>query len=311
MSLSTKRLSKVPAQTKKLDVWIPIPHDDPFQEITNLKIESEYEHRITTADYGNKLLHIGLKDVQPKDFAILIKFDAVRREHIQDRLRNAKPDAAKQDRDSDIQRWLLPDRLVPIDGEIKKWAQEVAAAADAKTDLEKTRAIYNHVVATVKYDKSGQGWGRGDIYYACDARRGNCTDFHAVFTGYARALNIPARFAIGFPLPAERGSGQISGYHCWAEAYIKDIGWIPVDASEAAKNPEKREYFFGAHDENRVEFSLGRDLLLNPKQSAEPINYFVYPYAEVNGKPYAAIEKTFSYRDKATAATPSKTVGSR
>lgn len=84
-----------------------------------------------------------------------------------------------------------------------------------------------------------------------------------------------------------------------------------MDASEAAKNPEKREYFFGAHDENRVEFSLGRDLLLNPKQSAEPINYFVYPYAEVNGKPYAAIEKTFSYRDKAAAATPSKTVGSR
>ena len=104
---------------------------------------------------------------------------------------------------------------------------------------------------TVKYDKTGKGWGRGDIYYACEARRGNCTDFHAIFIGYARAMGIPARFAIGFPLPADRGAGQIAGYHCWAEFYAKGIGWVPVDASEAAKNPAKREYFFGAHDENR------------------------------------------------------------
>ena len=146
------------------------------------------------------------------------------------------------------------------------------------------RAIYNHVVATVKYDKTGKGWGRGDIYYACDARRGNCTDFHAIFIGYARAMGIPARFAIGFPLPAERGAGKIAGYHCWAEFYAKGIGWVPVDASEAAKNPAKREYFFGAHDENRVELSKGRDVVLTPKQQGEPLNYFVYPYAKLTAK---------------------------
>ena len=78
---------------------------------------------------------------------------------------------------------------------------------------------------------------------------------------------------------------------------MKGIGWIPVDASEAAKNPVKREYFFGAHDENRVEFSIGRDLTLNPKQAGEPLNYFVYPYAEVDGKAFASVDKFFSCRD--------------
>jgi transglutaminase-like putative cysteine protease len=164
------------------------------------------------------------------------------------------------------------------------------------------RAIYNHVVSTVKYDKSGTGWGRGDIYYACDARRGNCTDFHAIFIGYARAMGIPARFAIGFPLPADRGAGKISGYHCWAEFYAKGIGWVPVDASEAAKNPAKREYFFGAHDENRVELSKGRDVLLTPKQQGDPLNYFVYPYAEVDGKAYTSIETSYSFKDLAAVA---------
>jgi transglutaminase-like putative cysteine protease len=204
--------------------------------------------------------------------------------------------------EGDLSRWLKPDRLVPIDGQIHTWAHDVVEAAHAQTDLEMARAIYNHVVSTVKYDKSGKGWGRGDIYYACDARRGNCTDFHAIFIGYARAMGIPARFAIGFPLPGERGAGKIAGYHCWAEFYAKGIGWVPVDASEAAKNPAKREYFFGAHDENRVELSKGRDVVLTPRQQGEPLNYFVYPYAEVDGKAYANIETGYSYRDLAPVA---------
>src|ERR1043165_2964441 len=228
-----------------------------------------------------------------------MSFNAIRKEHLQETLQHAP---VIEKRDPNMDRWLQPDRLVPIDGKIKQWAQEVVDAAGAKTDLEKARAIYNHIVSTVKYDKTGQGWGRGDIYYACDARRGNCTDFHAIFIGYCRSLGIPARFAIGFPLPADRGAGQISGYHCWAEFYVKDLGWVPVDASEAAKNPSKREYFFGAHDENRVEFTRGRDLTLEPRQQGEPLNYLIYPYAELDGKPFAAVERSFAYRDQTAGA---------
>ena len=72
---------------------------------------------------------------------------------------------------------------------------------------------------------------------------------------------------------------------------------MPVDASEAAKDPSRREYFFGAHDENRVEFSRGRDLVLNPPQAGEPLNYFVYPYAEADGKVLNSVERTVTYRD--------------
>lgn len=292
----------IPTGAKAVDLWIPVPHDSPFQKITGLIIEAPYPYHIGTAQYGNRILHINLKRPQQSSFTVTMRFNALRKEHIQERLQQAAYSGAKEDRDPEMARWLEPDRLVPIDGKVKQWALEVVEAAGAKTDLDKVRAIYNHVVSTVKYDKSGQGWGRGDIYYACDARRGNCTDFHAIVIGYSRALGIPARFAIGFPLPADRGAGQISGYHCWAEVYVKGIGWIPIDASEAAKNPARREYFFGAHDENRVEFSIGRDLILNPRQGAEPLNYFIYPYAEVDGKAFASIDKTFSYRDLPAAS---------
>jgi transglutaminase-like putative cysteine protease len=299
----------VPAGAKKLDLWIPVPHDSPFQKITGLQIVSPAPYKIQTAQHGNRVLHLSVENPPPQSFTVTMRFDAARTEHVQARLRQASFAPFKEKRDPDMARWLQPDRLVPLDGKVRQWAKEVVDAAGAKTDLEKARAIYNHVISTVKYDKSGTGWGRGDIYYACDARRGNCTDFHAIFIGYARAVGIPARFSIGFPLPADRGAGQVSGYHCWAEFYLKNVGWVPVDASEAAKDPSRREYFFGAHDENRVEFTRGRDLALEPRQSGDPLNYFIYPYAEVDGKPHTGVEKSFAYRDLTPTPTTAPSGG--
>ncbi len=291
----------IPAGTQKLELWIPVPHDDPYQRITDVHVDTPYPHQILTGDQGNTMLHLEIAQPKESSVPVTMTFHAVRLERIQPVVLT-KANVVKE---GELSRWLKPDRLVPIDGQIRTWAQEVVDAAHAQTDLEMARAIYNHVVSSVKYDKTGKGWGRGDIYYACDARRGNCTDFHAIFIGYARAMGIPARFAIGFPLPADRGAGKIGGYHCWAEFYAKGIGWVPVDASEAAKNPAKREYFFGAHDENRVELSKGRDEVLTPKQQGDPLNYFVYPYAEVDGKPYANIETAYSYQDLARSLASS------
>jgi transglutaminase-like putative cysteine protease len=289
-SVSVKDLA---ANARFVDLWVPMPHDDPYQKITALKVETPFPYTTATGQDGNLILHLRATRPPTGFVPLTVRFEAIRKEHIQ--ALSGAP--SKPESPAEIDRWLKPDRLVPLDDQIRKWAGEVVAAAHASTDLEKARAIYEHVVATVKYDKTGKGWGNGDIYYACDARRGNCTDFHAIFIGYARALGIPARFAIGFPLPTERGQGQITGYHCWAEFYAKGIGWIPIDASEAGKNPDKRNYFFGAHDENRIELSRGRDLILTPGQQSDPLNYFVYPYAEVDGEKYTALDTRYSYKD--------------
>ncbi|GAB2551768.1 transglutaminase family protein [Spirosoma aerophilum] len=288
-------VSDIPAGAGRVDVWLPVPKDSPYQQITNLSIATPYSYTIETGQFGNKLLHIRLLKPTINRIPIEMRFTATRTEHIQSNLRepNANRNGAPE---PGVASWLKPDRLVPIDATIRQWAKAVVDSAGAKTDLQKARAIYNHVISTVKYDKTGMGWGRGDIYYACDTRRGNCTDFHAIFIGYCRAVGIPARFAIGFPLPTDRPVGAVSGYHCWAEFYLKGVGWVPVDASEAAKNPAKRAYFFGAHDENRIEFSIGRDLVLH-KGQPQPLNYFIYPYLEVDGNPLPVDRKTFTFQD--------------
>jgi hypothetical protein len=61
-----------------------------------------------------------------------------------------------------------------------------------------------------------------------------------------------------------------------------------------------------AHDDNRVFFTFGRDIRLSPLQKGGPLNYFIYPYAELDGKPFSALQSHFSFRDIApTGATAS------
>lgn len=275
---------------QRVSLWLPVPRDNANQRIENLVLSSPVGHRLADGEQGNRYFYCELLSTAPR---VKMSFEVTRTERV---LRPAGQPGNTADSGPGC--CLQSDRLAPVDDRIRGWAREVVGAAEL-SDVAKARAIYNHVISTVKYDKSGTGWGRGDIYYACDARRGNCTDFHAIFIGYCRAVGVPARFAIGLPIPVERGAGEIAGYHCWAEFYARGFGWIPVDASEAAKDPARREYFFGAHDENRVELSRGRDLTLTPRQRGEPLNFFVYPYAEREGVPLAGIATQIRYRDRA------------
>ena len=102
------------------------------------------------------------------------------------------------------------------------------------------------------------------------------------------------RFFIGFPLKHEK-EGTVPGYHCWAFFQAPAEGWIPVDASDAAKlhDPGRTRYLFGNLDPDRIQFTVGRDLVLQPK-TARPLNYFIYPHAEAAGRevglPLVAVE---------------------
>jgi transglutaminase-like putative cysteine protease len=295
------RIPAVPPDATTVRIWIPIPQSDPFQNITGFKLQSPFVYKsLRDPEYGNEYFYLEIpsaKIAQPTE--LRITFHATRFEH-RVALNARQPDSRLAGRAPlNLQRFLQPDRRIPLQGTIAQLsAQETQGILDP---LAKARAIYNYVITTMRYDKSGTGWGNGDAIWACTAKRGNCTDFHSLFIGMMRAAGIPARFEIGFPLPADQHNGAIAGYHCWAEFYVEPYGWIPVDASEAWKHPDRKEYFFGAHDDNRVQFTIGRDIHLNPPQEGEPLNYFIYPYAELDGKPLA-LESNFSFRDEINGA---------
>ena len=194
-----------------------------------------------------------------------------------------------------MEKFLRPSNLIPIDDRIAAEAKIVAGSLD--DPIRQARALYDHIVETVLYDKSGQGWGKGDAVYACDVRKGNCTDFHSLFIGESRSLGIPARFVMGFPLPANRRSGVVPGYHCWAEFFVEPYGWVPIDASEAHKNRSRQDELFGGLDPNRIGFTIGRDIRL-PGSAAGPINYVIYPHVEIDGHEFLAARADFEFADE-------------
>ncbi len=248
------------AGSAPLHLWIPLPPSDAFQTISDLKIDGPVAYRIRTErEYGNRFAYFVVPPERAAaPFSITLHFQATRREH-QVALADAHALALAPARlTPEMKRSLEPDRMVPLGGAIADLArQQTVGITDP---LQQARKAYDYVVATMK------------------------------------SKGIPARFEIGFPLPDDKSGGEIPGYHCWAEFYIEGIGWVPVDASEAWKHPDRRDYFFGAHDDNRVLFTRGRDIRLGADQKGAPLNYFIYPYAEQDGKP-AEVKSRFAFRD--------------
>lgn len=281
-----------------LSIWIPLPQTAAHQQIRDLRIFSRAPYRIyEDAKNGNRFayFHVDAARAGHTPFDIRIAFDTRREEY--------KATLPKGDPPSpisfppDVARFLLPDRLVPINGMIGDLSREQTAGIS--DPLQKARKIYEYVIAHMHYDHNGAGWGHGDAIFACTTHHGNCTDFHSLFIGMARAAGIPARFDIGFAIPLGQRDGKIMSYHCWAEFYVEGSGWIPIDAAEAWQNPARHNYYFGALDADRVRFSRGRDLTLSPPQRDGAVNYIVYPYAELNGTTFSGLTEEFSFHELA------------
>lgn len=312
------RLTQIPQQADTIDVWIPLAKTTGEQQILRRQVHAPVPYTIAQdPEYGNDMLHLSLQPPLPEVFEVSIDYYA--------RLGPGEDLAADPSTPADDptpcdtahragpsrcdghetfsfsrKAWdepahhLKPQGLVIVDDEVRTRA--VRATAGRATPMDKARGIYEAVIQQVKYDKSVPGWGRGDTRRVCLLGTGNCTDFHSLFISMARATRIPARFKIGVVIPHEP-SGTIPGYHCWAEFYEEGRGWVPVDASEAWKHPERAEYYFGARDPNRFLISVGRDIQLVPKQQGDPVNIFFAPYVEVDGQVFSDVGVEIRFTD--------------
>jgi transglutaminase-like putative cysteine protease len=267
-------------------IWLPVPPSTAAQKTESREVRSDGVLRLTReAEYGNNILYVSGK-AGPSGRATVSATYWVQRSEV----RGEVPAAGE------VARFLKADANVPVGG------KALTLVADKKLPPEpmrKAQVFYDTVFNHMRYSKEGTGWGRGDSDWACDSRFGNCSDFHSLFISLARAEKIPAKFEIGFPLPPQPGRGEVGGYHCWAFFKPEGKGWVPVDISEARKDPKMHDYYFGNLTADRVTFSTGRDITLEPKQDGPPLNFFIYPYVEVDGKPYPAekVGRKFTFQD--------------
>jgi transglutaminase-like putative cysteine protease len=270
------------APGKPVRIWIPVPQAGPDQETVLLRLDSPWATRFTSdPEFGTRVL---LAEGLAAPGVLSATW----------RVTRAQPGGG-----AGTVRTIHrePRGLLALTDDIRAISAAQTAGRDGVTA--KARALYDWVLSRMTYSKTGTGWGRGDSAYACDALAGNCTDFHSLFMSLAIAAGIPARFNIGYPVPVS-GRGDLAGYHCWAEFHDPVRGWVPVDISEAWKRPDRRDFYFGSLDTDRVVLSRGRDVLLDPAPAVGRVNWFLEPLAEVGGRPARV---TASWRWAPVAAT--------
>ncbi|MBF0254837.1 MAG: transglutaminase domain-containing protein, partial [Candidatus Omnitrophica bacterium] len=249
--------AEIPAIKSNARMWMPLASPDDFQKVRIVSIESPEEPRtLNEKSFGNRVLYF---ELGPKDSgsSIVVTYDVERLE------RGATPGDPEE-----AARYLGPAPEGATGVKLKATAEEAVRGREG--DLMRARALYDHVIDTMTYKRCGTGWGVGDVQRVCNLLEGNCSDLHAYFIGLARAVGIPARFAIGAAIPSDRDEGGIEGCHCWAEFYAEGEWW-PVDISEANKFSALSMYYFGHHPANRIELSRGRDLVPEPGPKSGPI----------------------------------------
>ena len=273
----------LPEMEENARMWIPIPQSDNYQNIEMLALETPVEHQmLDEKQFGNSILYMELKpEHSGQKVELVYDVERIEKEPYEE---NTSPS-----------RYLNASALMPVGDRFEILADSIIGDKTNVGTLMQARALYDYIIDNMRYMKFGD-YGKGDAVYACDALTGNCTEFHSLFISLARSAGIPARFAIGAAIPSDRDNGGIDGYHCWAEFYAEGKWW-PVDISEANKYTALSTYYFGRHPANRIEFSRGRDLNIEPGPQSGTINFLAYPVMEIGGSP-AIADTFFSFERK-------------
>ena len=95
------------------------------------------------------------------------------------------------------------------------------------SDYKKAHAIFDFVNVELEYT-SGDGFANKGAISALKNKKGVCEEFATLFVSMCRAINIPSRCIGGFSFSGD--DVEIES-HLWAEVYLQDFGWVPVDPS--------------------------------------------------------------------------------
>jgi transglutaminase-like putative cysteine protease len=291
-------------QGKKVRLWFPYPVSNKYQDITDIKITGNFAKNGVYAEkkYGN-LNYYAEWDKNAKKRVLTFSFK-VKRIYLKN---YSYPEKALAWNKNDFRTYLQGSELAPINNIVKNLAQKIIKGK--KNIPEKARAIYLWVCKNTYRNPKTRGCGKGDICKLLKDPGGKCADISTMFVTLCRAAGIPAREIFGIRLSKKNTQDITKAYHCWTQFYIPGYGWYSVDPADVRKmmliknlswNSEKTKYYLKFYWEGiepyRIKLSTGKDLFLNPAQKKAPLNYLMYPYVEIDGKPIDYLApKSFKY----------------
>lgn len=123
---------------------------------------------------------------------------------------------------------------------IRKTVQEVVG--DETNCYWIARKVYNHVIDRLEYEMVG-GWDVPEV--VLKRGTGSCSEYTFAFIALCRAAGLPARYQGSVVVRGDDASID-EAHHRWAEIYLPNYGWVPVDANRGdAKLPADQARGFG------------------------------------------------------------------
>lgn len=226
-----------------IDVWLPLPSKVPEQrnvQTIRRSIEALF------SDYlGAALYSLPAGDRSERRVVTLDRY-SVRVTVLPERVRSAYDTGS-----AIFRRYTAP--------EAGLFVEQAGVVAIARRELGRNanpylraRAIYDTVRSALV---PGARAGSAEATLAAGA--GDASDYAALVVSVLRSSGIPARVVSGVRVVGERNLER----HAWAEFYLADLGWVPMDPYladlQGGDNPDDRP-LFGELDNRRISFSHGR-----------------------------------------------------
>lgn len=192
-------------------------------------------------DYGNKYAYFDVSGLKPgQKFKIVIKRDCTVSTY--EALIPARTDTVINE---ETEMFLEPTEKIESDEpELIAKAKEITE--EITTDYKKAQAIFEYINVNMSYDESSTYANKGALS-ALESMRGVCEEFTTLFVAMCRAVNIPSRAIEGYKLEDNFSGDEIIGKnlinHVWAEIYLDEFGWVPVEPTIIyLVNGERRAY---------------------------------------------------------------------
>jgi transglutaminase-like putative cysteine protease len=284
-------------------VWVPIP-----------VVEGEYQRVLWNRWSGNARIAEEVRDPQYGAAMVYAEFPESEKTPVLEvvsrfQTRNRRVDwsrktAARLDA-AEAKKWTQPTDLIPTDGIVKETADAIVKGKTS--DLDKTRAVYDWILANTYREPKVRGCGLGDIRNMLATRNlgGKCADLNGLFVGLLRAAGVPARDVYGIRVGPSAfgyrtlgaGSSTITkAQHCRTEVFLADYGWVAMDPADVAKAAREetsewlkidhaliapvRDRLFGGWEGNWLAYNDAHDVQLPRSTKGGRLGFLMYPQAE-------------------------------
>jgi len=231
-----------------LKIWFPLPLQTATQENIYI-LEVTPEEAVVgvpriDGDIAYVLLEFELSDLE-EDLDISVEFTF---RHYQQQFDIDPEKVGNYDTESSLYRdYTKSEGSIYFDERFEQLARSIVG--EETNPYLQAKKIYYYVVENILYSYMAHvtigAEGIPESVYSFEHGYGDCGTQSIIFSALCRSIGIPARAPGGFQI----FTGQL-GSHFWAEFYLPNYGWVPVDTSAG----QIATYTVGITEEERQDF---------------------------------------------------------